>query len=280
MIAPDPTFKPAWLDRLILSFQAFRETYANTRPTPHAGFVTLLGAGPGASDLLTLRGLDRLQRADIIFYDRLADPALLHHAPKAEKIYVGKAPGCHAMPQDAINAALVSAGRTRRVVRLKCGDPGIFGRGAEEAAALTAAGIAWEVIPGVTAACAAAASAGSFLTERGQTDTLILATGHKRDGEAPTYAHAKPGTTLALYMGVAQSGTITDALLQAGWPATAQVEIISRAQMPDQRILRSTLQDLAQTCANNPGLNPAILLVRWPATASCSPAKSRLTYAL
>jgi uroporphyrin-III C-methyltransferase len=229
------------------------------------GHVTLLGAGPGSADLITLRGLQRLQSADIIFYDRLADPALLAHAPKAKKVYVGKAPGCHAMPQEAINAALVTAGRNKRVVRLKCGDPGIFGRGAEEAAALDAAGIAWDIIPGVTAACAAAASARTFLTERGQTDTLIFATGHKRDGEASSFARAKPGTTLALYMGVAQSGSITNALLASGWPACAMVEIVSKAQMPDQRILRCTLQDLPQTCAKSPGLNPAILLIRWPA---------------
>jgi uroporphyrin-III C-methyltransferase len=274
MIAPDPVFRPQWFDRLILSFQAFRETYAG-RPTPNRGFVSLLGAGPGAADLLTLRGLDRLQRADIVFYDRLADPALLDQAPKAEHIYVGKAPGCHAMPQEAINAALVVAGRTKRVVRLKCGDPGIFGRGAEEAAALDAAGITWEVIPGVTAACAAAASAGSFLTERGVTDTLVLATGHKRDGEFPAYARAKPGTTLALYMGVAQSGHITDALLNSGWPTDALVEIVSRAQMPDQHILRCTLRDLAGVCAKNPGLNPAILLIRWPAVRAIPTARAQ-----
>jgi uroporphyrin-III C-methyltransferase len=244
------------------------------------GHVTLLGAGPGSADLLTIRGLQRLQTAEVIFYDRFADPALLHHAPQAEHIYVGKAPGCHAMPQDAINAALVAAGRTKRVVRLKCGDPGIFGRGAEEAAALTAAGIAWDIIPGVTAACAAAASARSFLTERGVTDTLILATGHKREGEAPAYAAAKPGTTLALYMGVAQSHPITDALLTAGWPAEASVEIISRAQTPQERILRCPLQHLATTCAKYPTLNPAILLIRWPAKADCSLAKTQFSYAL
>ena len=278
MIAPDPIFRPAWLDRLILSFQAFRETCAS-RPTPHNGHVTLLGAGPGAADLLTLRGLQRLQNADIIFYDRLADPALLAYAPKAQHIYVGKAPGCHAMPQDAINAALVTAGRTHRVVRLKCGDPGVFGRGAEEAAALDAAGIAWDIIPGVTAACAAAASAGSFLTERGKTDTLILATGHKRDGESPTYAQAKPGTTLALYMGVAQSGSITDALLAAGWPACAMVEIVSKAQTPNVRILRCALSDLAPTCTRHPNLNPAILLIRWPSVTQAAPTTRAMAHA-
>jgi uroporphyrin-III C-methyltransferase len=235
------------------------------RTLHHRGHVTLLGAGPGAADLLTIRGLQRLQSAEVVFYDRLADPALLAYAPQAEHVYVGKAPGCHAMPQDAINAALVSAGRTCRVVRLKCGDPGIFGRGAEEAAALDAAGIAWDIIPGVTAACAAAASARSFLTERGVTDTLILATGHKRDGAVPAYAGARPGTTLALYMGTAQSAQITKALRAAGWPADAAVEIVSKAQTPDMRILRCPLHALPAICARNPGLNPAILLIRWPA---------------
>jgi uroporphyrin-III C-methyltransferase len=244
------------------------------RTAPRMGHVTLLGAGPGSADLITLRGLQRLQSAEVIFYDRLADPALLDHAPQAEHIYVGKAPGCHAMPQEAINAALVHAGRTRRVVRLKCGDPGIFGRGAEEAAALDAAGINWDIVPGVTAACAAAASARSFLTERGRTDTLILATGHKRAGLAPAFAAAKPGTTLALYMGVAQSGRLTNALQNAGWPADALVEIVSRAQTPVERILRCTLQDLPQTCAKNPGLNPAILLIRWPATVEIPTARA------
>lgn len=232
-----------------------------------AGFVSLVGAGPGSADLITLRGLQRLQTADVIFYDRLADPALLAHARKgAEAVYVGKAPGCHSMPQERINALLVQAGlQGKRVVRLKCGDPGIFARGAEEAAALTEAGIAWEIVPGVTSACAAAASARSFLTERGQTEFLVLATGHSRaDGHHDWHGISRPGTTLACYMGVAQAKAISQGLQQAGWPADCAVQIVSKAQTPDEKILHCRLDRLGDLCANQPNLNPALLMARWP----------------
>lgn len=232
-----------------------------------SGFVSLVGAGPGSADLITLRGLQRIKTADVIYYDRLADPALLLHAhPKARQISVGKAPGCHSKSQPEINALLVqSAQAGEQVVRLKCGDPGIFARGAEEADALTAAGIAWEIIPGVTSACAAAASAGSFLTERGQTDRLILATGHLREGGVQDWAaSAQPGTTLACYMGVSQAANITNGLLQAGWPSGSPVQVISKAQTLAEQIFDCRLDTLVALCAQHEGLNPAILLIRWP----------------
>ncbi len=151
--------------------------HSASKATRKPGHVTLLGAGPGAADLITLRGLAALRAADVVYYDRLADPALLDHVkPGSACISVGKAPGNHAMPQDRINRLLVqSAQQGHAVLRLKCGDPGIFGRGAEEAAALTEAGIGWSIIPGVTAACAAAATAQSFLTERGPEAEAIVA---------------------------------------------------------------------------------------------------------
>ena len=256
---------------------AFRALWDEVRPQKpvrtrdHAarqtGHVTLLGAGPGAADLITLRGLTALQQADVIYYDRLSDPALLTHAkPKARLVSVGKSPGHHSVPQDQINARLVaSAHLGHRVVRLKCGDPGIFGRGAEEAAALTEAGIPWSIIPGVTAACAAAASAHSFLTERGQTERVVFATGHRRAGEVTDWAAcAAPGTTLACYMGVSTAAELQNGLLAAGWPATCPVEVISKAQTPDQRILRGCISNLADLCQSHENLNPAILLIRWP----------------
>lgn len=234
------------------------------------GTVALVGAGPGSADLITLRGLDRLKAADVVYYDRLADPALLDHArPGASLIYVGKAPGCHAMPQARINALLVQSARQGlRVVRLKCGDPGIFGRGAEEAEALAEAGLPCEIVPGVTSACAAAAAAGSFLTERGKTERLVLATGHLRhDGPQDWQATAQAGTTLALYMGVGQAAAITKGLLAAGWPADAAVKVVSRAQTPAQQVFACQLDGLAALCARHPGLNPAMLLIRWPLPA-------------
>lgn len=233
------------------------------------GRVILLGAGPGAADLITLRGLKALQAADVIFYDRLCDPALLAHArPGATCVSVGKAPGNHSLPQDQINQRLVGAARRGlTVVRLKCGDPGIFGRGAEEAQALTEAGIAWQIIPGVTAACAAAAAADSFLTERGQTERVVFATGHRRDGDLTDWtACAAPGTTLACYMAVSAVVDLQHGLMRAGWPGDCPVEIISKAQTTEQRVLRGALAGLADLCAGQQSLNPAILLVRWPAS--------------
>lgn len=232
-----------------------------------AGHVTLLGAGPGAADLITLRGLAALQTADVIYYDRLVDPSLLTHAKQgATCISVGKAPGNHSVPQNQINARLVqSAQLGQAVVRLKCGDPGIFGRGAEEAQALSLAGIPWSIIPGVTAACAAAASAQSFLTERGVTERVVFATGHRRAGEMTDWSScAASGTTLACYMGVSSASDLQNSLTAAGWPASCPIEIISKAQTPDERVLRGCLQNLATLCRSEQYLNPAILLIRWP----------------
>lgn len=262
--------------RLWLADRAVRAPVLNrSRTIAKQGHVTLLGAGPGAADLITLRGLQALQAADVIFYDRLSDPALLAFAkPGARKISVGKAPGNHSVPQGQINARLVQAARQgHSVVRLKCGDPGIFGRGAEEAAALDAAGLSWSIVPGVTAACAAAASAQSFLTERGLTERVVFSTGHRRAGEVTDWsACAAPGTTLALYMGVSTAADLQSGLLAAGWPSDCAVEIISKAQTPEQRVLRGGLNDLARLCQSEQDLNPAILLIRWPATPASTPA--------
>jgi uroporphyrin-III C-methyltransferase len=246
---------------------------------PKHGHVSLVGAGPGSADLITLRGLERLQSADVVYYDRLADPALLTHIRHvAAKIYVGKAPGCHAVPQQEINRLIVTAAQTgQHVVRLKCGDPGIFGRGAEEAQACDAAGVSWDIVPGVTSACAAAAAVGSFLTERGLTERVVLATGHRRAGEDTDWSvAAAPSTTLALYMGVSQAGAISQGLCAAGWPALATVEVISRAQTNRQRVRHCTLAGLEAVCTAEPGLNPAILLIRWPALTKAPKPQMRV----
>ena len=268
-LAPKPLFA-----NLILAFRAWQSRLPRTIAVSKGqskiakqGFVSLVGAGPGSADLITLRGLDRLQAADVVYYDRLADPALLKRARKgASLIYVGKAPGCHAMPQTQINALLVqSAQAGLNVVRLKCGDPGIFGRGAEEADAMNAAGVAWDIVPGVTSACAAAASARSFLTERGQTERVIFATGHLRhDGVQDWSTTAQAGTTLACYMGVTQATLIMQGLLRAGWPTISDVQIISKAQTPEEQIFSCQLSALETLCNRHTHLNPAILLVRWP----------------
>ncbi|MEO5614567.1 MAG: uroporphyrinogen-III C-methyltransferase [Cypionkella sp.] len=284
-LAPKPLFA-----NLILTFRVWQARLpratapTNTQgKTAKQGFVSLVGAGPGSADLITLRGLERLQAADVVYYDRLADPALLKRARKgASLIYVGKAPGCHAMPQSQINALLVQSAQSgQQVVRLKCGDPGIFGRGAEEADAMNAAGVAWDIVPGVTSACAAAASARSFLTERGQTERLILATGHLRhDGAQDWTTTAQAGTTLACYMGVSQAASITLGLLGAGWPADSAVQVISKAQTREERVFHCRLNGLEALCGQYPNLNPAILLIRWALAGATSGASAVNTVAV
>lgn len=243
-------------------------------PVPR-GLISLVGAGPGAADLLTLRALGCIQRADAIFYDRLVDPEVLDHArPGAERIYVGKAVGACDWPQERIDAVIVAAAlQGKRVVRLKSGDPGIFGRATEELAAARRHGIPTEIVPGVTAASAAGAALGRALTERGETDRLVLATGTCRPGDdAPDWgAMLMPGTTLALYMGVSQAARIEANLLAAGVPERASVEIVSQASGPGQRIVTCCLGTLARTVRSRGVGNPAIIVIRRPkGELSCS----------
>ncbi|MBX2855612.1 MAG: siroheme synthase CysG [Rhodobacteraceae bacterium] len=237
-----------------------------------AGFVSLVGAGPGARDLITLRGVQRLQEADVIFYDRLVDVDILELARRdAERVYVGKTPGASEWPQERINTLVVNAARSgQRVVRLKCGDPGIFARGAEEAAALTDANVAWEIVPGVTAASAAGAELGGFLTERGATDALMLATGRGCDeASPPCWADYLPeGATMALYMAVGAAERIQSDLLDADHPPSLKVEIVSRAGAADSVTLRTSLKSMVADMRQANIQNPAIILIRRPKTTA------------
>lgn len=236
-----------------------------------AGSIALVGAGPGASDLLTLRAVQRLQEADVIFYDRLVDPQALELARRdAERVYVGKVVGAHAWPQERINAVIVAEARKgRRVVRLKSGDPGVFGRVSEELEAARQAGIPVEIVPGVTAACAASAAAGQSLTERGVSDTLILTTGRCREGDPlPDCTRlARPGTTLALYMSVAQSARIVAGLMARGMPGASEVTVAARVTHPDEAVLRCRLDALTGTLAGAEVKGVATILVTWPKQA-------------
>ncbi len=233
------------------------------------GSIALVGAGPGARDLLTLRAVERLQEADVIYYDRLVDPEVLELARRdAERVFVGKHVGAHAWPQDKISQVIVAeALKGRRVVRLKSGDPGIFGRAGEEVEAAKAAGVTVEIVPGVTAASAAAASLGQSLTMRGETDTLVLATGTGRaDAPLPDCVrHAVPGTTVAIYMGVRQVDRICAALAERGFPATAQIDVCVNVSKAGEHMLTATLQDLPGRLQAEQVDGCAILLVRWPA---------------
>jgi len=234
------------------------------------GSVALVGAGPGSKDLITLRGVQRLQEADVIFYDRLVDPEILDLARRdAERVFVGKAPGCHHWPQERISSVIVSAARQgKRVVRLKCGDPGVFARGREEADALTSAGIPFEIVPGVTAASAASAALGGFLTERGTCDTLVLATGQFEDpNKCPTWVNAlQAGTRVAVYMGVGSAEKIVSQLNTAGIARHIMIDVVAHAQTSQQITASCTPDTLAETLLCKGISNPAILFLTWPAS--------------
>lgn len=236
--------------------------------------VSLVGAGVGAADLLTVRALDRLRAAEVIFYDHLVDASVLAYAhAAAECICVGKRPGGASFTQDAINQLLVAAAQAgKKVVRLKAGDPLIFGRAAEEIAALEEAGIPYEIVPGVTSAMVAAAENGILLTERGALQTLVLTTGAAAAGNMlPDWAgYAKPGTTMAFYMSIGASAEIEAQLLAAGVPADATVDIIERAGHRSSRHVTGTLRELTRLVKAHALRNPAVVFLRLPAHHSAA----------
>ena len=215
-----------------------------------SGRIALVGSGPGARDLLTLRAVEYLQEADVIFYDRLVDPDVLELARRdAERVYVGKVVGAHEWPQDRITAAIIAEARKgRRVVRLKSGDPSVFGRAGEEIATAKAAGIPCDIVPGVTAACAAAAQLGRPLTERGIADVLVLATGTGcSDEPLPDCTRlATPGTTMAFYMSVRQAARVSDKLIERGLPPNARVDICVDLSKSNEEHIHTTVIDLSK----------------------------------
>jgi uroporphyrinogen III methyltransferase / synthase len=231
------------------------------------GTVYLVGAGPGDPGLMTRRALELIASADAILYDRLIPPGALDGArPDADLRYVGKQPGGHSMGQEEINALLVELGRTLPVVvRLKGGDPFVFGRGGEEAQALADAGVAFEVVPAVTAGVAAPAYAGIPVTHRDDASAVALITGHE-DPQKPESAldwpalAAFPGT-LVLYMGVRNLPQIAERLVAGGRSADEPVAVIERGTLPGQRTVSGTLADIAERVAEAGLKAPAITLV-------------------
>ena len=231
-----------------------------------SGSVALVGAGPGAKDLITLRGVQRLQEADIIYYDRLVDPEILELARRdAERVYVGKRPGCHSWPQEKITQTIVAAAKGgARVVRLKCGDPGIFARGQEELDALRAAEIPVEIVPGVTAACGVAAASGQMLTEREHIDTLVLTTGHITEGCAvPQILHnLTAGTCVALYMAVRAAPEISAFLAARHGPHDIAVTIVAHAQTNAEIVIHCDIASLPETLVAHGITDTATLLLK------------------
>ncbi|TCV99227.1 siroheme synthase CysG [Biostraticola tofi] len=229
----------------------------------HGGEVALVGAGPGDAGLMTLRGLQLMQQADVVLYDFLVSDEVLELVRRdAERICVGKRAGQHSMTQDEINRLLVThAQQGRRVVRLKGGDPFIFGRGGEELQQVAEAGIPFQVVPGITAAAGATAYAGIPLTHREYAQSVLFITGHLRpDGNALDWpALAQGQQTLAIYMGVVKAAEISRQLIINGRSPQTPVAVISRGTRPDQQVFIGTLDQLETLAQHAP--TPALLVI-------------------
>ncbi len=229
------------------------------------GVVHLVGAGPGDPDLLTLRAARLLRDAEVIVYDYLVSAAVLDLAnPRAERIYAGKQQGCHALSQEEINRLLVAhAQRGKRVLRLKGGDPFVFGRGGEEAEHLARHGIRFEVVPGVTSASGASAYAGIPLTHRDCARAVVFVTGHLKDGagEPDWPMLARPHQTVVIYMGVTRLAEICAQLLAHGLPAATPAAVIERATTPAQRVVEATVATLPARAEATRVKPPALIVV-------------------
>ncbi len=227
------------------------------------GHVSLVGAGPGDPGLLTRKAAIALKRADLVLYDALVDERVVALARRAQRFYVGKRAGRHALTQEEIQAVLVGqARRGRRVVRLKGGDPFVFGRGGEEAQALARAGIAYDVIPGVSSAIAAPASAGIPLTHRDHASAFLVVSGHDQEVFAAAIGALKPDAiTIVIMMGFGRRQAIARQLLDAGWQTTTPAAIVANGTLPSQDTWRGTLEQVASGEAAIETDGPAVIVV-------------------
>lgn len=237
------------------------------------GFVSFVGSGPGDPELLTLKAVDRMKRADAILFDDLSSGPILTHAGRgADLVGVGKRAGRPSPKQDHVSRLLVDYAKTgARVVRLKSGDGGMFGRLEEELIALRAAGIEYEIIPGIPSACAAAAAAGIPLTRRLTARRVQFVTGHDVSGALPEdlnlAALADPLATTVVFMGKRTFPRLAGLLIGAGLPPDTPALLAESVSTPDQQLMRSTVAGLAERFADEPGSAPALILYGALATA-------------
>lgn len=230
------------------------------------GKVYLVGAGPGDLDLITVKGLKCIQNSDVILYDRLVNPKLLDYAKKdADLVYCGKLPGDHTMHQETISYSLVHYAKKGKVVtRLKGGDPFIFGRGGEEAETLVKYGIAFEVVPGITAGISGPAYAGIPVTHRDCSASFAIVTGHRQAGkedDAKWESLAKGIDTLAIYMGIGNLPYIMEKLMLFGKSPQTPVALIENASLLSQRTIISTLENVTEKAVQENVLNPCMIVI-------------------
>jgi uroporphyrin-III C-methyltransferase / precorrin-2 dehydrogenase / sirohydrochlorin ferrochelatase len=211
------------------------------------GHVSIVGAGPGDPELLTRRAVARLRAADLVLYDALVDIRVLEFARRAQRFFVGKRAGRHAISQTGIHALMIRAARKgRRVVRLKGGDPFVFGRGGEEALALRAAGVPFDVVPGVTSAVAAPALAGIPVTHRGLASAFLVVSGHDEAAFASAIGQLQPnGVTVVVLMGVGRAAALAALLIDRGWARGTPAAMVCGASTPRQQAWYGRLDDLA-----------------------------------
>lgn len=227
------------------------------------GRVSLVGAGPGDPELLTVKAAARLAEADLVLYDALVETDTLKLAARARRFYVGKRAGRPAISQEAINRLMIrEARRGHRIVRLKCGDPFVFGRGGEEALALAAAGIPCEIVPGISSAVAAPLLAGIPVTHRGLASAFVVVSGHAESAYAPVLRSLTPGSaTVVVLMGLANREAIVDELCAAGWPGQTPAALIVGASRPGSSAWHGTLDALRRQEPPVDGDLPGIIVV-------------------
>ena len=241
-------------------------TAINRPASEQKGFVHIVGAGPGDPELLTLKALRVMQEADVVLYDNLVGDGILEMIRRdAERLYVGKKRADHSMPQEEIGALMVRlAHEGKRVVRLKGGDPFMFGRGGEELDVLRAEQVDVEVVPGITAATGCGAAAGVALTHRDHAQAVTFVTGHSKGDADPDLnwrALAELGHTLVVYMGVGTAARISGRLTEAGLAGETPAAIIEKGSLPDQRIVRTTLGSLGTDIVAGGIAGPAVLVI-------------------
>jgi uroporphyrin-III C-methyltransferase len=227
------------------------------------GCVSLVGAGPGDPELLTRRAARRLEEADLVLYDALVDPEVLTLAPTAQRIFVGKRAGRPAVRQEFINRLLIRAARRgRKIVRLKGGDPFVFGRGGEEALALVAAGVPFEIVPGISSAIAAPALAGIPVTHRGISAAFVVVSGHAPEAYSTVLQSLAPhSATIVVMMGIASASDISALLIERGWKEGTPAAVLWGASTPQSQIWTGTLSDLPTGVDARPTDAPGTLVI-------------------